>query len=298
MGAARMGTLVSRRVPHARSFARSAGVRHYREGATFVLNARRSLATMTSSGIVSADRRDAILRLLDTRFENLPEPASPRSSHSSGFVHGKAQLQCPDCLANGKTRVPGCETCGGSGHVVDERRDPYSQSNALHQVKVLPYGVGEAVARARAVDAEIARLEAQTREPFTSAADELAEANRHPYGWEQARKLMYLRFDYRALDVALEQLAKAHPGVSARSEEGISFIDARMPSPIRAPEPPKENEPQPVLVITPEQAAREERDRRIRELAATGDFTAAEIAAQLRCGLRTVYNAVSESLAA
>lgn len=188
-----------------------------------------------------SERYDAILRLLDTRFDNLPDGMQSRATHSSGFVHGKATVSCDDCLANGR-RIIGCASCGGSGYITVSRNDPYSESNDLHTVKVLPHGFGETIAKQRARDAELARLAAQTREPFASPEDELAEANKHPFSWEHARHLMYKLFDYAALDVAVDALQKTHPGVSPRSNRGLDFIERHMPDPIRSPAPPVESE--------------------------------------------------------
>lgn len=177
-----------------------------------------------------ADRHAQILALLQTRFDHLPAPV--RHTHTSaGFVdNADAHVTCPDCFGEMPGRV-GCETCRSQGFLVEERRrDPYRVEH------VAPYGLDQAGhERAREVDAQLGRLEQQLRAPWKSAADELADANLHPYGWEQARRLMYARFDYRALDVALETLHAAWPGVAASSTRGLGFLDPRMPSPIRAP---------------------------------------------------------------
>jgi hypothetical protein len=198
---------------------------------------------------VTDERRNAIIRLLETRDDNLP--LSTRRDHSSsGFVHNApARVSCPDCLANDRIMF-GCETCKGRGHIEEHRaRDPYAVE------KVQPYGIDATRhERARERDAQIARLDAQTREPWKTDRDELADAQKHPYAWEIARRRMYDRHDYRALDTALELLRNFNPQLSAAVvsvysyglvepsatleaaiERGLCFIDRLMPAPIRAP---------------------------------------------------------------
>lgn len=162
--------------------------------------------------MIDAARRSQIITLLVTRDDHLPQPRRGDDS-SPGFVHDKRARTCPDCLANGKT-MKGCETCGGSGAVTDAAaiaipdvlpgdggtKDPYAED------KPTPYGLDSTRHdRGYARNAEITRLEQQTR-VFATAADELADANLHPEGWELARARKWKQFDYRALDVALERL--------------------------------------------------------------------------------------------
>jgi len=105
---------------------------------------------------------------------------------------------------------------------------------------VQPYGLDAGRhERRREREAELARLEAQTRPPWTSEADAIADADAHPEAWEIARRRMYANFSYAALDRALEQLAQTHPGISAQTPLAMMFIDARMPTPIRAPRIPE-----------------------------------------------------------
>lgn len=175
-------------------------------------------------------RHQQILRLLDTRYDGLPEPTR-RDHAAAGFVHATvARESCPDCLANDRAMF-GCESCGGRGWVESARsRDPYAVRS------VAPFGLdGTHLERDRAVVRQIERLAAQTRPPWASELDLIADANLHPAGWEIARARMFDRFDYAALERALELLAMTHPGLSARSSLGLAFVDARMPSPIRAP---------------------------------------------------------------
>lgn len=175
------------------------------------------------------ERRNAIVRLLDTRHEHLPEPVR-RSEASPGFVHSTpARLSCPDCLANGKAMF-GCSTCGGRGYTEEWRsRDPYATD------KVMPYGLdGSRHEATRARDRQIDSLAQQLR-PATDI-DELADANAHPYAWERARKRMYDLYDFAALDRALEGLHHAFPGRSPRSDGGLRFLDEHLPVPLRVPE--------------------------------------------------------------
>jgi DnaJ-class molecular chaperone len=59
---------------------------------------------------------EAIITLLQTRDDNLPQPTR-HTSTTPGFVNEKRPRDCPDCCANGRT-MHGCETCGGSGTVI------------------------------------------------------------------------------------------------------------------------------------------------------------------------------------
>jgi hypothetical protein len=231
-------------------------------------------------------RREAILRLLDTRFDNLPEP-TVRTHHQSGFVHGRAELSCPDCLANGRSRMIGCETCGGSGVVVEKRRrDPYMKND------VTRYGfTGEEHDHRVALDEAIRTAGRElTRFPGfrpASSQDEIAEANKHPYGWELARDRMYELFDYAALDIAVDELLITHPGVSPRSMRGLDFIDGHMPDPIRAPDAVAVAQPEPGVVVQIDPRA--ERDARILELARSGEMSAEQIGVAVGCSMKTVY---------
>lgn len=195
------------------------------------------------------DRRAQIIRLLETRDDELPLPTR-RDHTTSGFVHRQLHREsCPDCLANDRTMF-GCETCGGRGYLEEMvDRDPYAVD------KIQPYGITESrrerdIERNRQID----RLAEQTREAWKSPEDELADANRHPFGWETARRRMYASFDYGALDCALEELRLADPAMcsllhsvyvygwsepsttlEAIVQSALQFIDERMPDPIRAP---------------------------------------------------------------
>lgn len=194
-------------------------------------------------------RRTQIIRLLETRDDNLPEPVRDTAT-VAGFVHrNTARESCPDCLANGRT-MKTCETCHGRGWVeVFREHDPYAIE------KVQPYGIDrQRHERARERDRQIDRLDEQLAAPRKTEADLVAEANDHPYGWERARELMYDRFDYAALDRALDALRTADDGachalhavyvygwldysavMTAAVDRGLRFVDALMPDPIRAP---------------------------------------------------------------
>jgi len=251
------------------------------------------------------ERRAAIIRLLQTRDEHLPEPVR-RTEAASGFVHRtKAAVTCPDCLANGKVTF-GCETCGGQGFTEEYReRDPYAIG------VVLPFGFDvSAHDAARERDRQIDALERQLNRP-QSAADEIAEANAHPYVWEIARRRMYRLFDYAALDLALEGMrdrdhsayralhavyvyAWAPPTVAvAECERGLVFLDERLPEELRAPAPARERTIVAKLERSAGPIARSIRDDRIRDLAAQGEKPAA-IAASCFVSIRTVYNVVKE----
>lgn len=220
------------------------------------------------------DRRSKILRLYATRHDHLPEPVK-RTDAAAGFVHRVLSREtCPDCFGEQPGRV-GCETCRGRGWVeVLRLRDPYAVT------RVQPFGLSPAVVeRARELDRTIARLEAQLAPAPVSELDAVEEANRSPYAWELARRRMYAMFDYRALDVALEQLAWVLPGVPPMSPRGLRLVDPLMPDPIRAPEPTRA----PVSQARGRYAdpgARLQRDRQVRRWVLVDEMPVQWVAAQ------------------
>lgn len=265
-------------------------------------------------------RRQQIIRLLQTRDQHLDERLTRRGDSTAGFAHGERARSCPDCLANGRV-MPTCETCAGRGVLDDLERiavpdalpddgkgnDPYAVE------KVLPYGFDPAKHdRGHALDNEIRRLGAQTRAPFASLQDELADANDHPYGWELARRRMYATFDYGRLDAALQELAVADTlaysvvhavyvygwqthlvaELELIVDRGLVFISARMPDPIRAPD--AEPEPRVVGPVARSAglAARARRNQQIRALASEG-LPPREIAAACLCSVSTVYEVLN-----
>lgn len=210
-----------------------------------------------------AARRAAIIRLVETMYDGLPMPM--RREHTTpGFVNEARARTCPDCLANGRV-MKSCETCHGSGTVTPKHldeislpdslpgdgdpRDPYAVTGSI-----VPYGVRETVKLGHVPerDAEIDRARALGRE---RPANELEAAETTtPYVWERERATMFRRYDYGALYVALELLRDRAPGcaravvmvyahdiiepsstLQAALEEGLRFIDERMPDPVRAP---------------------------------------------------------------
>lgn len=147
------------------------------------------------------DRHAQIITLLRSRDDHLPTQAR-RDHPPAGFIHNTVVRQtCADCLSNDRI-LKTCETCHGRGYIeVARERDPYAVE------KVQPYGMtGDRHEQRRERDSEIARMEAQTREPWSSEQDALADANRHPEMWELERARKWRDFDYAALDVALERL--------------------------------------------------------------------------------------------
>lgn len=212
-----------------------------------------------------------------------------RTAHQSGFAHRvRVRVSCEDCLANERTTRPrkSCEVCHGRGYAEEWRnRDPYAISDTVQ-----PYGIDQTVklGHVSARDAEIDRLEQQTAPAWKSPEDELEDANRHPYGWEIARKQMYDRFDYRALDVALDELLKTLPGVSPRSARGLAFLLERMPEKIRAPR----------VVAAAAAPARKvdplERNALMVERAREG-ASPSEIAVEFRVSIKTVYRVVAKA---
>lgn len=254
------------------------------------------------------ERREAIIRLLQTRDDHLPEPVR-RTEASRGFVHSDPDNTetCSDCLANDRVMF-GCETCGGSGRVAAPRsRDPYAKD------VVVAYGLdGSRHEATRARDRQIEILGQQLRP--ASTVDEIADANAHPWPWEVTRQRKWNLFDYAALDRALEQLRNVdHTAYRAlhavhvyawapstvatvECERGVAFLSDRLPDPLRAPAPERYQ----VIVAKLERSAgptaRAIRDDRIRLLAAQGGKPA-EIAASCFVSIRTVYNVVREMAA-
>lgn len=261
---------------------------------------------------MTADRRDAIIRLLRGRDEHLPEPGRRTSEASAGFVHGKDAkgnqlrwLSCPDCLANDRTMF-GCETCGGRGEIPDDGRDPYAKTD------VLPFGFdGSQHDAAHQRDREIEVLKSQTRP--ASKIDELADANAHPYPWERARQRMYRAFDFAALDLVLEHLRVADDGASRAlhavyvygwqpepppgllheaCERGLDFLDERLPEKLRSPAAPKPLEVRGPLRPEAGPVVKNIRDTQMLQRADEG-ATPAELAVEFRVSIRTVYRVVN-----
>ena len=153
-----------------------------------------------------AERLDQIIRLLETRLDNLPEPTR-RVNTDSGFVHKTpAREACSDCLANDRPMF-GCETCGGRGYVeVKRTRDPYSEQ------KVQPYGLdGVYLERVKWRDRAIDRMAAQLAAPPKTEAESIEDANKRGYAWEEARAGMRRLYDYDVLERALELLREVDP---------------------------------------------------------------------------------------
>jgi len=190
---------------------------------------------------VSLDRRSQIVALYATRHEHLPEPRTLTTATAAGFVHRTLAPQtCPTCEGLDDQRK--CPTCRGRGWIETHRtRDPMSQAEGsvvpAVMLAVKPYGVettgklGHVAAR----DAELARLADQTAPPPVSELDAIAHADQHPYAWERARRAMYARYDYRALDVALERLHLERPGVPPMADHGLVLLSLWLPRPLRAP---------------------------------------------------------------
>jgi hypothetical protein len=193
---------------------------------------------------MDAGRRAQIVRLLETRDDHLPV-LSAKPLSSLGFVHRALfRESCPDCLANDGRR-PGCETCGGRGYLEGRRsRDPYDTGMSSGWFG----SSSERHEAGREREREIARLEAQTAPP-RSEADIAAEIPPDP--WERARDDRWARFDYGALDLALDELRlvdgsacrELHAefvygvrrGSVSATERGLEFLSSRLPDPLRAP---------------------------------------------------------------
>jgi len=256
--------------------------------------------------LTSSDRRAAIIRLLETRDDNLPLP-SARTVGVAGFVHDKRSRSCPDCLANGRVMFD-CETCGGSG-VVDgsrfdrvsaadelpddgDRRDPYSVNE-----KTTRYGLdGSRHDTAHARDRQIEMLARQIR-PALSEAALLEEANREPYVWEIARARMFRLYDYRALNTALAWLRNRFPAAPAMSNFTLAYLDVVLPDPLRAPGA----EAAVVNVAArgrhADRRALDQRDDKVRAAIDSGTPTA-EVAALFRLSVSQVNRIVARGVAA
>lgn len=211
------------------------------------------------------DRRVQILMLYVTRNDHLPTPLR-RWHTTAGFNHDAvARETCPDCFGETPGRI-GCETCRGRGYSeVRRQRDPYSVD------RVQPYGIdGNRHAVARERDAAIDRLDAQLATPYATPADEIADANARPFAWERLRKDMYKRYDYRALDIALERMHTDHPGVAPLTREGLALLDAWLPDPLRAPPLPKPSVNVAAKGRHADPKARSQRDDQVRDMLASG----------------------------
>lgn len=208
-------------------------------------------------------RHEAILRLLAHRYEmildggeDLPTMRQAKASTATGFVHRTDHhAACPDCFGDLPARN-GCETCRGRGYLVERRhRDPY----AVNVVQRLAGHTGDRHEQRRALDAAIDRASVAARDRPTSSADEIAEAERRDYGWARWRERMYARYDFAALEQAVERLRLTMPDTPPGSRVGVQFMGLYMPAYVRAPEP----EPRPAQPVF---GSSKERNRRIREL--------------------------------
>lgn len=272
-------------------------------------------------------RLHQIVRLLEASYDHLPE-VTRRDHTLSGFVHNTvAPITCPDCLANDHISFS-CESCHGRGTIDEQReRDPY----AINEDAPTPrYGMdGTKHDARRERDAQIARLEQQVREPWKSADDELADANRHPEGWEIARARAYAKYDHAAIDQAMEKLRiadhDAHQALTvlyvhgrlwnhseARTKferkqpwqiepgeemldavaRGLAFVEVRMPAKIRVP---KESGPAVNLAARGRHAdktAMSQRNDAIRAASADG-LTVPEIVARFGLKKSAVYEVLN-----
>jgi hypothetical protein len=150
---------------------------------------------------------------------------------------------------------------------------------------VSPYGLASTVklGHVSARDAELMRLADQTAAALGTELDLVAAANLHPYGWERARRAMYARFDYHALDLALELLAGR--AIAPHSARGLELLDLWLPTPLRAPRHDAKETSVANLQARGRAAdprALAQRDQRVLELLADGT-TYAEIAASSAC---------------
>ena len=182
--------------------------------------------------MIAEERRNEIVWLLTHRNDHLPLPVR-HVEGSSGFVNEKRPRTCPDCLANGRTMV-GCETCGGSGVVEPSRIGLVSVADELEDDDTTrdPYAKNETVGydRTRHDDAnrrdrQIETLRQQTR-PAPTELELLEEANRRGFAWEEERRAMYRRFDFAAIDHALDTL-RAHDADAGHAINAV-YVDAWM----------------------------------------------------------------------
>lgn len=180
-------------------------------------------------GDVVSDRRNAILRLLDARFDGLPEPRSVTLRTQPGFVHRTlAPTVCETCEG---VDSYGCTGCGGRGSVERMReRDPMAVDT------IQPYGLTPDRRDAELErDRQIATLTRQIRP--AREVDEAAEAASSPFAWERARNRLYATTDLACLDRCVEWLRDLLPGVRLHGNLALAFLDVVLPVPLRAPEP-------------------------------------------------------------
>lgn len=207
-------------------------------------------------------RRLAIIRLLATMDDGLPEPAGQWASF--GALPGEKATKrqpCRSCDTSGRVNTrtgdEPCAKCDGAGwFLVDaytgrRENEPVAAGQALGALS----GPAREEWRKR-TDETIRRIRSQLVRP-TSSRDEIEEANQTPEPWERARKRMFKRYDYGALNRALDALrcgnhACQRAAAAVRSvythghtepsttlerdaELGLFLLDRLMPDPIRAP---------------------------------------------------------------
>jgi hypothetical protein len=217
------------------------------------LYANRRSRVISESGwglSVTAERRAAIVRLLEALTDGLPVPVRAPMS-TLGFVHSSvARESCADCLANGFVSRD-CETCEGRGWVEERReRDPYDQSAATGSEGWFASSAAKHQ-RDRERVVEIGRLGEQLAPPRPEA--ELVAGIR-PERWEVERRRLRAAFDVELLELALADLAAADvdayravhavhvygwlPDAGAAAvcvERAIVFVSERLPERLRAP---------------------------------------------------------------
>lgn len=211
-------------------------------------------------------RRAALIRLLETMNDGLPEPRGQWAGF--GAVPGETATRKQPCRScdetgsvNTRTGPKPCPKCDGKGwYLVDGytgRRENEPQPPAPTQ-RLGSLSGPERQEWRHKTDAAIDRTKEQlavgTAGPQT-LADELAEANHSGgYRWERERNDLRKRFDYPALNRALAVLRDrdepAHallhsvyvygwlePStvMQAAIERGLVLVLARMPETIRAP---------------------------------------------------------------
>lgn len=170
----------------------------------------------------------AVYALARTQLDWIPAPA-PTLAPQAGFVHGQdlagRQLRwttCPDCLADDFEHRFGCETCGGTGEVPDDGRDPY-EVRASGPAAFFGEDRERQRERARMVDAQIIRLKQLER---ARAGD----ADAIPEDWlTRALRLktqQWQRGDYGLLEQWQEILGMRYP---MRHLGWVSFVVEAQP---------------------------------------------------------------------
>lgn len=186
-------------------------------------------------------RCERVRILLRTLNDYLPVPTRS-ADEQRGFTTGPHYARCPDCEFNGFTHA-NCETCEGTGRVLDADHDPYDTGRDFSWMNI----EDPRKRQARIRDEALRRI----------ARDQLAREGhldlREGYAWESRRVLMERHGDYEQLRRGLLSLQSWCPPLhstihdyyfsglyevppqTARERIAVYYLQEQIRGPIRVP---------------------------------------------------------------